>query len=52
MAAVVRYVHYTLGITTPRPDQEGLFVLIWAGATLLIVAVSVAFFYILVSQPH
>ena len=50
LAAVVRYLHYTLGITTPRPEQERMFVFIWIGATVLIVIVAVTFFLLLVSQ--
>lgn len=51
-AAVVRYLHYTIGITTPRPEQERLFVGIWIGATLLILGMSVAFFFVLLSIIH
>ena len=52
LAAVVRYLHYTIGITTPRPDQERMFVFIWIGASLLIAAISVGFFFLLISQTH
>ena len=52
LATLVRYLHYTIGITTPRPEQERMVVLICLGATLLIVTVSVGFFFILMSSLH
>ena len=52
LATVVRYLHYTIGITTPRPDQERMFIFIWMGATLLIAAVTVGFFFVLLSSIH
>ena len=52
LSAVVRYVHYTIGITIPRPDQERMFVAIWIGASLFIAAASVGFFFLLLSIVH
>lgn len=52
LAAIVRYLHYTLGITTPRPDQERMFVFIWIGSSLFIAAVTVGFFFLLLSLIH
>ena len=33
----VDVLHYTIGITKPKPHQYGLFLLLWCGGTLLIV---------------
>jgi len=52
LATVVRYLHYTIGITTPRPEQERTFIFIWIGASLLIAGVSVGFFFLLLSLLH
>ena len=52
LAAVVRYLHYTIGITTPRPDQERMFVAIWIGASLFIALASIGFFFLLLSLAH
>ena len=52
LATIVRYLHYTIGITTPRADQERMFVFIWIGASLFIVAVTVGFFFLLLSLLH
>jgi hypothetical protein len=52
LVAVVRYLHYTIGITTPRPDQERMFVAIWIGASLIIALASVGFFFLLLSILH
>ena len=52
LATIVRYLHYTLGITTPRPEQERMFVLIWIVSSLVIVAVSASFFLLLLSIIH
>jgi hypothetical protein len=52
LATIVRYLHYTIGITTPRPEQERTFVLIWIAAILFIVGGSVAFFFILLQAIH
>ena len=52
LAIIVRYLHYTIGITTPRPDQERMFVAIWIVASLLIVAITVGFFFLLLALIH
>jgi hypothetical protein len=52
LTTIVRYLHYTIGITTPRPDQERMFVAIWIGATLFIAAASAGFFFLLLSILH
>ena len=43
----VDVLHYTIGITKPKPHQYGLFLLLWCGGTLLIVGGVVAFTYVL-----
>ena len=52
LAIVVRYLHYTIGITTPRPDQERMFVAIWIAASLLVLGVTVGFFFLLLGFIH
>jgi hypothetical protein len=52
LAIVVRYLHYTIGITTPRPDQERMFIAIWLAASLLIIAVTTGFFFLLLAIIH
>ena len=43
----VDVLHYTIGITKPKPHQYGLFLLLWCGGTLFIVGGVVAFTYAL-----
>ena len=52
LANVVRYLHYTLGITTPRPEQERMFVVIWIVSSAAIAAMSAGFFLLLLSMIH
>jgi len=37
VANVLGYLHKTIGITTPSPEQVRMIALIWIGATVLIV---------------
>jgi hypothetical protein len=50
LVTIIRYIHYTLGITTPRPEEERKVVAIWVISTLFIIAVSVGFLFLLTSK--
>lgn len=46
----MRYVHYTIGITTPPPEQEMRALAVWAAGTLGMVGVAIGFFFFLLAQ--
>lgn len=47
LVAIIRYIHYATGITTPRPDQERMAVVIWGVSMLVIVILTVGVFLLL-----
>ena len=47
LIAIIRYIHYATGITTPRPEQERMTVVIWAVSMLVIIVVTVGVFLLL-----
>lgn len=47
LIGIVRYIHYMTGITTPRPEQERLTVIIWIVSIFGITALTVAVFLLL-----
>jgi hypothetical protein len=52
LMSIIRYLHYTIGITTPRAEQERTVVAIWVVSTIVIIAITVTFFVLLMSQLH
>ena len=50
LVSIIRYIHYATGITTPRPEQERMTVVIWVVSMLLIIALAVGTFLLLGSQ--
>ena len=50
LVAIIRYIHYTMGITTPRPEQERMAVAIWIVSLLVIAVLVVGVFLLLASQ--
>ena len=50
LVTIIRYIHYTLGITTARPEQERTTVAIWIVSMLVIIALAVSVFFLLASQ--
>jgi len=50
LIAIIRYIHYMTGITTPRPEQERMTVVIWVVSMLGIIALTVGVFLLLGSQ--
>jgi len=47
LIAIIRYIHYMTGITTPRPEQERMTVVIWIVSMFGIIALTVAVFLLL-----
>jgi hypothetical protein len=47
LAGVVRGLHTTIGIHTPPPEQESLYVFVWIGIILFMIGGFVLMFYIL-----
>lgn len=42
--------HYTVGITKPKPHQYGLFALLWVAGTVVIFVAIGAFAYLLMAS--
>jgi hypothetical protein len=47
LAGVVRGLHMTIGIHTPPPEQESLYVFVWIGIILFMIGGFVLMFYLL-----
>jgi hypothetical protein len=47
LAGIVRGLHMTIGIHTPPPDKESLYVFVWIGLILFIAAGMALMFYLL-----
>ena len=47
LVAIIRYIHYATGITTPRPEQERMTVIIWVVSMLVIIFLTVGVFLLL-----
>lgn len=37
LVTLIRHVHYFIGISMPRPEQERLLVLVWVGVVSMLV---------------
>jgi hypothetical protein len=47
LGGLVRGLHMTIGIHTPEPEQESLYVFVWIGIILFMAAGLVLMFYLL-----
>ena len=47
LRSLVRGLHMTIGIHTPPPEQESLYVFVWIGIILFMIAGMMFLFYIL-----
>jgi hypothetical protein len=47
LRSLVRGLHMTIGINTPSPEQETLYVFVWIGIILLMAAGLALMFYLL-----
>ena len=47
LASLVRGLHMAIGINTPPPEQESLYVFVWIGLILFIAAGMMLLFYLL-----
>jgi len=47
LRSLVRGLHMTIGIHTPLPEQESLYVFVWIGILLFMIAGMVLMFYLL-----
>ena len=47
LASMVRGLHMTIGIHTPPPEQESLYVFVWIGLIVLMIGGMILLFYFL-----